>query len=155
MKFEEKLVLQRKRQGLSQEELAARIGVSRQAVSRWELGSTMPDAPNLVKLADLFGVTTDYLLRETQAEALRSPTPSEPMPETAPPKSLPENRRKPGQLLFSGCCYLFAAFCFFIAAAIRADNIGYMYLAAGVLQLVAGCGMLVNYHKAKTRAGLK
>ena len=66
MKFEEKLVMLRKSQGLSQEELADRIGVSRQAVSRWELGSTMPDAPNLVKLADLFEVTTDYLLGQSE-----------------------------------------------------------------------------------------
>ena len=64
MKFEEKLMDLRKKAGMSQEELADRLGVSRQAVSRWELGSTLPDAPNLLKLSDLFGVSIDWLLRE-------------------------------------------------------------------------------------------
>lgn len=141
MKFEEKMVQLRKRQGLSQEALADRIGVSRQAVSRWELGATMPDAPNLVKLADLFGVTTDYLLREDQTEAHYISTP----PERVPENPLPEKGKTPGRFLFSGCCYLFAAFCFFIAAAIRADNFSFLYIAAGALQLGAGCGMLWKY----------
>ena len=64
MKFEEKLMALRKKGGMSQEELADQLGVSRQAVSRWELGSTLPDAPNLLKLSDLFGVSIDYLLRD-------------------------------------------------------------------------------------------
>ena len=154
MKFEEKLVMLRKSQGLSQGELADRIGVSRQAVSRWELGSTMPDAPNLVKLADLFEVTTDYLLRENQGEQIRVSVPSEPVREAqALPKAEAGREKKTGHLLFSGCCYLFAAFCFFMAAAIQGNEISYMYFAAGVLQLVAGYGMLSNYHKTKSRVG--
>ena len=64
MKFEEKLMALRKKNGMSQEELADRLGVSRQAISRWELGATLPDVPNLLKLSDLFGVSTDYLLRD-------------------------------------------------------------------------------------------
>lgn len=64
MKFEEKLIRLRKARGFSQEELAEKLEVSRQAVSRWELGSTLPDIPNLVQLCELFGVTTDYLVRE-------------------------------------------------------------------------------------------
>ncbi len=64
MKFEEKLVMLRKARGFSQEELAEKLEVSRQAVSRWELGSTLPDIPNLVQLCELFGVTTDYLVRD-------------------------------------------------------------------------------------------
>lgn len=64
MKFEEKLMTLRKKAGMSQEDLADRLGVSRQAISRWELGATLPDVPNLLKLSDLFGVSTDYLLRD-------------------------------------------------------------------------------------------
>ena len=64
MKFEEKLMALRKKNGMSQEDLAEQLGVSRQAVSRWELGATLPDAPNLLKLSDIFGVTVDYLLRD-------------------------------------------------------------------------------------------
>ncbi|MBE5951723.1 MAG: helix-turn-helix transcriptional regulator [Lachnospiraceae bacterium] len=64
MKFEEKLIMLRKSRGMSQEDLAEKLQVSRQAVSRWESGATWPDVPNLIQLSDLFGVTTDYLARE-------------------------------------------------------------------------------------------
>ncbi len=62
MKFCDKILMHRKRLGLSQEELAARLGVSRQAVSKWELGGAMPDPGNIVALAKLFGISTDDLL---------------------------------------------------------------------------------------------
>jgi len=48
--------------GLSQEVLAERLGVTRQSVSKWELGQAVPDVDKLVQLARLFGVTTDWLL---------------------------------------------------------------------------------------------
>ena len=64
MRFEEKIVELRKQKGLSQEELAEQLGVSRQAVSRWELGQTLPDILNLLQLCDLFGVSADYLVRD-------------------------------------------------------------------------------------------
>jgi transcriptional regulator with XRE-family HTH domain len=52
----------RVRGGLSQEALADRLGVSRQSVSKWELGQTMPDVEKIVQLSSLFGVSTDSLL---------------------------------------------------------------------------------------------
>ena len=64
MTFGEKLYQLRTERGMSQETLARSLGVSRQAISRWELGSTLPDAPNLLKLSDLFGVSIDYLLHD-------------------------------------------------------------------------------------------
>ena len=64
MTFNEKLLSLRRKAGLSQEELAEKLDVSRQAVSRWEMGETMPDAQNLLLLSDIFGVTVDYLLRD-------------------------------------------------------------------------------------------
>ena len=64
MKLEEKIAAQRKAHGLSQEALAEQLGVSRQAISRWEQGIAQPDAGNLVQLSRAFGVTTDYLLHE-------------------------------------------------------------------------------------------
>ena len=63
MTFGEKLQALRQRAGMSQDALAERLGVSRQAVSRWERDETMPETDKVVPLADLFGVTTDYLLR--------------------------------------------------------------------------------------------
>ena len=55
--------------GLSQEQLAERLNVSRQAVSRWERDETMPETEKVVALADIFGVTTDYLLRNQPSPA--------------------------------------------------------------------------------------
>ena len=67
MTFSEKLVRLRKREGISQEELALYLEVSRQAVSRWEQGTALPDAGNLLKLRQRFGVSVDWLLEDTQS----------------------------------------------------------------------------------------
>lgn len=64
MKISEKIVHLRKLNGLSQEELAEKLEVSRQALSRWEMGTAKPDANNILQLSMLFGVTTDYLLHD-------------------------------------------------------------------------------------------
>ncbi len=65
MKRSEKILRLRKGMGLSQEELAERLNVSRQAVSRWEVGSAQPDAENVFQMSRVFGVTADYLLDES------------------------------------------------------------------------------------------
>ena len=66
MNFSEKLIRLRKREGISQEELASYLEVSRQAVSRWEQGTALPDAGNLLKLRQRFGVSVDWLLEDAQ-----------------------------------------------------------------------------------------
>lgn len=77
MTFNEKLLSLRRKSGFSQEELAEKLGVSRQAVSRWEMGETMPDAQNILMLSDIFGVSTDYLLRDkTETEKVAENIPS-------------------------------------------------------------------------------
>ena len=60
----DKIIKLRKQQGWSQEELAARLEVSRQSVSKWESMTSMPDLDKIVKLSQIFGVSTDYLLDE-------------------------------------------------------------------------------------------
>lgn len=60
----EKIIKLRKQNGWSQEELAVRMDVSRQSVSKWESMNSIPDLDKIVKLSRLFGVTTDYLLRD-------------------------------------------------------------------------------------------
>ena len=62
MNFNEKLSSLRKAAGISQDTLAQQLGVSRQAISKWELGTAMPETKNIVQLAEIFDVTTDYLL---------------------------------------------------------------------------------------------
>ena len=68
MTLGEKILKLRKTRGWSQEDLAGRIGVTRQALSRWESDAAVPDTVNVVELADLFGVSCDYLLREKWTE---------------------------------------------------------------------------------------
>ena len=69
MTFGEKLQRLRQRAGMSQDALAEKLNVSRQAVSRWERDETMPETDKVVLLADLFDVTTDYLLRNRAEQA--------------------------------------------------------------------------------------
>ncbi len=64
MIFADKLIDLRKKAGMSQEELAEKCGVSRQAVSKWEGAQSVPDLGRIVQLSELFGVSTDYLLKD-------------------------------------------------------------------------------------------
>jgi len=64
MKLCEKIVELRKVNNMSQETLANELNVSRQAVSRWEVGTALPDANNILQLSKLFNVTADYLLND-------------------------------------------------------------------------------------------
>lgn len=76
MKLGEKLQQLRKKSGLSQEQLAAQLTVSRQAVSKWELDDAVPDTENVIQLSRLFGVSCDYLLREEVDEPGAAPVPA-------------------------------------------------------------------------------
>lgn len=64
MSLAEKISWLRKRNSLSQEELSERLGVSRQAVSKWEATESVPDIENLVRLSDLFGVSVDFMVKD-------------------------------------------------------------------------------------------
>lgn len=68
MKLSEKIFTCRRKAGLSQEALAEELGVSRQAVSKWETGDAVPEIGKLAALAKTFGVTTDWLLSEEEPE---------------------------------------------------------------------------------------
>lgn len=95
MTLSEKLVRLRKREGISQEELASYLEVSRQAVSRWEQGTALPDAGNLRKLRQRFSVSIDWLLTEEQGwEALGDGAPSGGVPAA---QAVPEPARNDGR----------------------------------------------------------
>ncbi len=66
MIFSEKLQLLRKNKGMTQEELAEAINVSRQAVAKWEAGQSYPDISNLIMISNLMHVTVDYLVRDQE-----------------------------------------------------------------------------------------
>ena len=60
----DKIMEERKKLGLSQEELAEKLSVSRQSVSKWEGAQSVPDINRILQMAEIFGVSTDYLLRD-------------------------------------------------------------------------------------------
>ena len=75
MTLSEKILSLRTQRGLSQLELAEQLGVSRQSVSKWETGQSVPDLDKLIKLADLFGVSVDELVREGERPQPPRPEP--------------------------------------------------------------------------------
>ena len=82
MELSQRIQQLRKEQNMTQQDLADRLFVSRQAVSRWEMGTAMPDLENLVAMSRVFGVTVDELLTGEKAA----------VPETAEPKK-PDPRK--------------------------------------------------------------
>ena len=77
MTFSEKISALRKQKGWSQEELAEKLMVTRQAVSKWESAQSMPDLDKLVQLSEALGVSTDYLLKDEQAQSAPVPATAE------------------------------------------------------------------------------
>lgn len=99
MTLGEKLQKLRKARAWTQEELAEQVGVSRQSLSKWESDGALPDTANIILLADLFGVTTDYLLRDAEA----APAPAAPVEAAAVPQVIqliqPPKKTPPAALL--------------------------------------------------------
>lgn len=89
MQFQEKLQKLRKDVGMTQLELAEKLMVSRQAISKWETGSAIPDLENMVAICKLFDVSLDYLVRDIQEE-----TETKEIPEEHIRKEEKQNNRK-------------------------------------------------------------
>lgn len=136
----------RKSRGISQEELADRIGVSRQAVSKWESGQTSPDLEKIVLLSDYFEVTTDYLLKGV------SPTQAQTEPDqTASVQSAPDVQ------IFTMAGSALNLIGLIAAAMIWYERQTAAATAAGLILMVAGCvvygtGILRADGEAKGRA---
>lgn len=132
MKFGEKLQALRKSRGMSQEQLAERLEVSRQSVSKWELEESVPELDKVIALSEVFGVTTDYLLKDA----------------VEPQSTLPaarENRRKTvGQVQYvcsAGIMAigLFAAFAeWYEQQTVPAIWMGLTFQTAGIVWYFAG-----------------
>lgn len=75
----DKIMEQRKKNGWSQEELAEQLGVSRQSVSKWESAQSIPDLSRVVAMAEIFGVTTDYLLKDEEEKSSANTGSSQPV----------------------------------------------------------------------------
>ena len=103
MLFNEKLIQRRKERGMTQEELADRLSVSRQTVSKWENGDCMPDADKFIRLSDILEISLDELAgREVEVEPIVLPAPE-----------LPNSGKKLRLLLAAAAaCLLIGVACF-------------------------------------------
>lgn len=68
MNFGDKLILLRKQKGMSQEQLAMQLGITRQSVSKWESSYTVPELSKIIMLSEMFGVSVDYLVKDYMEE---------------------------------------------------------------------------------------
>ena len=118
----------RKKAGLSQEALATRLNISRQAVSRWETGEAVPDTEKIVQLSRLFQVSTDYLLLDEIKEPLTGQNPAG--IQSGPAKE----KRKYLRIYFGKCLLvigLIALAVTLIGAGVYADSLNEWYTAWG------------------------
>ena len=118
----------RKKAGLSQEALATRLNISRQAVSRWETGEAVPDTEKIVQLSRLFQVSTDYLLLDEIKEPLTGQNPAG--IQTGPAKE----KRQHLRIYFGKCLLvigLIALAVTLIGAGVYADSLNEWYTAWG------------------------
>ncbi len=133
MTFGEKLLELRKQNNFSQEELAEKLGVSRQAVSRWESGETMPDSPNLLQISNIFSVSADYLLRDEIEEIF-------PKQKT---EKLENRKKNPVFIIYIFGLLAMAALLYIIAL----SDLDIIYWIAGTVFLLAGIISAVLYYK--------
>ena len=87
MPLADKIIELRKKQGWSQIDLADRLGVSRQSVSKWEMAQAVPELDKIIKMSELFAVTTDYLLKDAAAPEPAAGSASPPPPPQEPPRT--------------------------------------------------------------------
>lgn len=127
----------RKGKGISQEELADKLGVSRQSVSKWESEQTSPDIEKVILMSDLFEVTTDYLLKGIEP----SPVPST------------QEKEKPNAILFVITATGFIFLGLIVAAMVWYEEQTAVSVAIGLIFIVIGCmiyGIGVNLSDSKS-----
>ncbi len=145
----EKIRKLRKQMGVSQEELAEQLCVSRQAVSKWELGTAVPTADKLVDIADLFGVSLDFLMREDTGK-------SQDRQFTDEPKRRSARRKITGWCLIGTALFAFLLIAVLYAVKclagvsgsfiIRLDGVGIIVVSA-VLCAAIGAALLISLKK--------
>ena len=110
MNIAEKITKLRKAHGWSQEDFAEKLNVSRQAISRWENGTALPDAQNVLQISKLFNVTTDYLLNDDYESDSDIPA-----VQTATKETEDLFSKKKQQHLIAAICFTIAAFCWLMS----------------------------------------
>ena len=132
MKLPDKIIKYRKANGWSQEDFAEKLNVSRQAISRWENGTALPDAQNILQISKLFNVTTDYLLNDEY----ESDTDIPPV-QTATKETEDLFSKKKRHHLISAICFTISVFCSLMGL-VNSTNDTQLGLSCFTLALCAG-----------------
>lgn len=130
MELSEKIQRLRKARGLSQEELAHEMGVSRQSVSKWESGQSIPDVEKIIALSDFFGVSTDYLLKREERAAQK--------PASEPPAS---PASKPDGMLFAAAGTVVNAAGLLLGSAGWYEYQNALFVAGELILMLLGCAV--------------
>ena len=144
MNLADRIQYLRKQKGYSQEDLADRVGVSRQAVSKWESEQSTPDLEKVIVMSELFEVTTDYLLKGI-----------EPLP-----KNVKQPKKKPNASIFSVAGTALNLIGIIASAMIWYDKQNAVAIAIGAIFVVMGCmiygiGMTISDEETKSVAKQK
>lgn len=141
MKLSDKITNLRKTNGWSQEDLAEKLYVSRQAISRWENGTALPDASNILQLSKLFNVTSDYLLNEEYSSDTDIPCVKEAN------KTLNSKRKLHGKLfLIASVAFLLSAVAWLILAI---DNLNVVFVVLAIVNALLSGTSIVLFDKNK------
>lgn len=130
MNMAERILELRKKKGISQEELADKIGVSRQAVSKWESDTSYPEPEKIILLSDFFQVSTDYLLKGDAAAKDSNDSHNLPLKQ---PKSPTES------LIFAAVGTALNAMGLLVGLLIWTEERTPVSVAAGLILMVFGC----------------
>ena len=141
MTFGEKLQKLRKEKGWTQEELAAQICISRQALSKWEQGTVIPDTENVLQISKLFGVSTDYLLHDDYTSDRDIPA------VRTTDQTLTKRFQNKTQMIVSSCIAALGAVGFFVLALIgRSFSVNYPVSDGGDLSS-SGFGVFLDHYE--------
>ena len=143
MTIYEKLVHLRKSKGWSQEDLAEKLNVSRQAISRWENGTALPDAENLRQLSHLYEVSSDYLLNDDYES-------DDDLPRVKTVEAKLDHTVKKNQkfLLIAAIAFIVAAIAFLIAGI---DQLNIVFAVLALVTAILSGISVYRYEKGKNR----
>ena len=149
MKMPDKIIKLRKANGWSQEELAEKVDVSRQAISRWENGTALPDAQNVLQISKLFHVTTDYLLNDDYESDDDIPA-----VQTATRETKDLYIKKKQHHLIAAICFTIASFCWLLSVLIYVndDQLVLSYFALALCTVNAVVQFVLFAKKGKATA---
>ncbi|MBO5275396.1 MAG: helix-turn-helix transcriptional regulator [Clostridia bacterium] len=132
MKLSDKIIKHRKSNGWSQEDFAEKLNVSRQAISRWENGTALPDAQNILQISILFGVSADYLLNDDYESDNDIPA-----VKTAAEETKTLFLKKKHLHLVAAICFSISVFCSLIGVVNSMNNVQ-LAISCFMLTLCAG-----------------